>query len=96
LFGGQFDSRCRTNSIIVIDARFNPFGDNHLVTYRNPEPGKWLGPVENRKDSPESTHPTTLRNLARAGISPLPETRSALREHKFRSSGALFVHSLHE
>ncbi|HXF09179.1 MAG TPA: hypothetical protein VN625_00230, partial [Desulfuromonadaceae bacterium] len=64
---------------LVIDERFTSGVPNRPPQYQNPVFGQWL-PVEESKPLAGITTSNTLRNLARAGISAFPETRSPLQE----------------
>jgi ankyrin repeat protein len=64
---------------MVIDERFDSGVPNRPPSYQNPVFGQWLTVEESRKLA-GINKANDLRNLARAGISPFPETRSTLPE----------------
>ena len=64
---------------LVIDERFDSGAPNRTISYQNPVFAQWLT-IEEAKKLVGINTSNTLRNLARAGISPFPETRSPLRE----------------
>ena len=63
----------------VIDERFDSGVPNRPPSYQNPVFGQWLTVEESQKLA-GINKANDLRNLARAGISPFPETRSTLPE----------------
>ncbi len=64
---------------MVVDRRFDSGVPNRPPSYQNPVFGQWLSADESKKLAGINTS-NTLRNLARAGFSAFPETRSPLRE----------------
>ena len=64
---------------LVIDERFDSGVPNRPPSYQNPVFGQWLSAEESKKPAGINTS-NTLRNLARAGVSAFPETRSPFRE----------------
>lgn len=64
---------------LVIEERFNGGMPDRTTSYQNPRFGQWLT-VEEAKKLVGINTSNDLRNLARIGRSPFPETRSPLRE----------------
>ena len=78
---------------LVIEERFKGGMPDRTTSYQNPKFGQWLTVEESKKLVGINTS-NTLRNLARAGISALPETRSPLRETNVAPPDAPPVFSL--
>ncbi|HEX5397415.1 MAG TPA: ankyrin repeat domain-containing protein, partial [Verrucomicrobiae bacterium] len=64
---------------MIVDRRFDSGVPNRPPSYQNPVFGRWLSVEESKRLAGINTS-NTLRNLARAGISAFPETRSPSRE----------------
>jgi ankyrin repeat protein len=64
---------------LVIDERFDSGVPNRPSSYQNPVFGQWLTAEESKRLAGINTS-NTLRNLARMGRSPFPETHSTLPE----------------